>query len=150
MINYQRIVKVIMARAKCSSDEGWTGLAQAFLSLDTSRSEGEQVQYLIRYGALMVTDEVRKKYIDSDGTLRFTPLDEEVTAEPASAIDEYAFLKAFPEGLIREFATRLADGTSTFTAGSASHWLRKFKRINKRTTVQEVLNGTRISAERLQ
>ena len=150
MINYQRIVKVIMARAKCSSDEGWTGLAQAFLSLDRDRSEGEQVQYLIRYGALMVTDEVRKKYIDSDGTLRFTPLDEEVTAEPPSASDEYAFLKAFPEGLVREFATRLADGTSTFTAGSASHWLRKFKHINKRTTVQEVLNGTRISAERLQ
>lgn len=150
MIDYPRIVKIIMARVKCSSDEGWAGLAQAFLSLDTSRSEGEQVQYLIRYGALMVVDEVRKKYIDSDGTLRFTPLDEEVTAEPASASDEYAFLKAFPEGLVREFATRLADGTSTFTAGSASHWLRKFKHINKRTTVQEVLNGTRISAERLQ
>lgn len=150
MIDYQRIVRIIMARAKCSSDEGWAGLAQAFLSLDTSRSEGEQVQYLIRYGALMVVDEVRKKYIDSDGTLRFTTLDEEVTAEPASASDEYAFLKAFPEGLVREFATRLADGTSTFTAGSVSHWLRKFKHINKRTTVQEVLNGTRISAERLQ
>lgn len=150
MIDYPRIVRIIMARAKCSSDEGWTGMAQAFLSLDSSRSEGEQVQYLIRYGALMVIDEVRKKYIDSDGTLRFSPLDEEVTAEPASASDEYAFLKAFPEGLVREFATRLADGTSTFTAGSASHWLRKFKHINKRTTVQEVLNGTRISAERLQ
>ena len=149
MIDYPRIVRIIMARVKCSSDEGWAGLAQAFLSLDTSRSEGEQVQYLIRYGALMVTDEVRKKYIDSEGTLRFTPLDEEVTAEPASASD-YAFLKAFPEGLIREFATRLADGTSTFTAGSASHWLRKFKHINKRTTVQEVLNGTRTYAERLQ
>lgn len=150
MIDYPRIVRIIMARAKCSSDESWTGLARAFLSLDTSRSEGEQVQYLIRYGALMVTDEVRKKYIDSDGTLRFTPLDEEVTAEPASASDEYAFLKAFPEGLVREFATRLADGTSTFSAGSVSHWLRKFKHINKRTTVREVLNGTRISAERLQ
>ena len=137
-----------MARAKCSSDEGWTGLAQAFLSLDTSRSEGEQVQYLIRYGALMVVDEVRKKYIDSNGTLRFTPLDEEVTAEPSSASD-YAFLKAFPEGLVREFATRLADGTSTFTAGSVSHWLRKFKHINTRSSVKGVLDGTRISAERL-
>ena len=150
MIDYPRIVRIIMARVKCSSDEGWAGLAQAFLSLDTSRSEGEQVQYLIRYGALMVTDEVRKKYIDSDGTLRFTPLDEEVTAEPASASDEYAFLKAFPEGLIREFATRLADGTSTFTAGSASHWLRKFKHINTRSSVKGVLDGTRTYAERLQ
>ena len=150
MIDYPRIVRIIMARAKCSSDEGWTGLAQAFLSLDTSRSEGEQVQYLIRYGALMVVDEVRKKYIDSDGTLRFTPLDEEVTAEPASASDEYAFLKVFPEGLVREFATRLADGTSTFTAGSVSHWLRKHKHINTRSSVKGVLDGTRISAERLQ
>ena len=97
----------------------------------------------------MVVDEVRSKYIDTAGTLRFSPLDEEVTASPASASDDDAFLKAFPEGLVREFATRLADGTSTFTAGSVSHWLRKFKNINKRTTVQEVLNGTRIAAERL-
>lgn len=150
MIDYPRIVRIIMARAKCSSDEGWTGLAQAFLSLDTSRSEGEQVQYLIRYGQMMVVDEVRKKYIDTDGTLRFTPLDEEVTAESASASDEYAFLKVFPEGLVREFATRLADGTSTFTAGSVSHWLRKFKNINTRSSVKGVLDDTRTYAERLQ
>jgi hypothetical protein len=97
----------------------------------------------------MVTDEVRKKYIGSDGTVRFTQLDESLVEGTASASDEYDFLKAFPEGLVREFATRLAEGTSSFTAGSASHWLRKTHNINTRSSVKGVLDGTRISAERL-
>lgn len=97
----------------------------------------------------MVTDEVRKKYIDSDGTMRFTQLDESLVEGTASASDEYDFLKAFPEGLVRDFATRLAEGTSSFTAGSVSHWLRKTYNINTRSSVKGVLDGTRISAERL-
>lgn len=149
MIDYIKITRVIQARAKCSPDEAWSGLASAFLSLDTSRSENEQVHYLCKFGALMVTDEVRKKYIGSDGTMRFTQLDESLVEGTASASDEYDFLKAFPEGLVREFATRLAEGTSSFTAGSVSHWLRKTYNINTRSSVKGVLDGTRISAERL-
>lgn len=149
MIDYNRITRVIQAKAKCSSDEAWSGLAVAFLSLDRQRSENEQVYYLCRYGALAVIDEVRRKYIDeSSGTERFSPIDESTIAGDASA-SEYDFLEIFPEGLVREFATRLADGTSSFTAGSVSHWLRKTYNINSRSSVKGVLHGTRISAERL-
>jgi hypothetical protein len=149
VIDYHKIVRVIKATARCSSDEAWSGLAVAFLSLDRSRTEREQVYYLCRYGRLAVIDEVRKKYIDeSSGTERFSPIDESTIAGDASAT-EYDFLETFPEGLVREFATRLADGTSSFTAGSVSHWLRKTYNINSRSSVKGVLHGTRISAERL-
>lgn len=149
MIDYQRITRVIQAKAKCSSDEAWSGLAVAFLSLDRQRSENEQVYYLCRYGALAVIDEVRKKYIDESGTERFSPIDESSIVGDASASD-YDFLKAFPEGLVREFATRLAEGTSAFTSGSVSHWLRTSYNINTRSSVRQVMNDTRIHAERLQ
>ena len=148
MIDYHRIVRVIKATARCSSDEAWSGLAVAFLSLDRSRTEREQVYYLCRYGRLAVIDEVRKKYIDESGTERFSPIDESTIAGDASA-SEYDFLEMFPEGLVREFATRLADGTSSFTAGSVSHWLRKTYNINTRNSVKGVMNDIRVSAERL-
>jgi hypothetical protein len=148
VIDYHKIVRVIKATARCSSDEAWSGLAVAFLSLDRSRTEREQVYYLCRYGRLAVIDEVRKKYIDESGTERFSPIDESTIAGDAST-SEYDFLEIFPEGLVREFATRLADGTSSFTEGSVSHWLRKTYNINTRNSVKGVMNDIRVLAERL-
>ena len=51
-------------------------MATAFLSLDTSRSDGEQEAYLIKYGRFAVIDEWRSNYTDPDsGVMRLVPSD---------------------------------------------------------------------------
>jgi hypothetical protein len=85
---------------------------------------------------------LRYKY-NRIGELRFVPIDDTYKAAPEGGYD---FLDKFPYGLVREFATRLAEGESQFTTGSASHWLRKFKNINKRTAVKELMDSTREAA----
>lgn len=150
MIDYPKLVRVIQARTQCSNNEAWSAMATAFLSLDQSRSEGERVNYLIQVGSLKVAECLRDKYVDSSGVQRFVSLEltsEVVDDKPA---DDLKFLELFPQGLVREFATRLAEGTSKFSAGSASHWLRKFHNINTRKSVKELLNDTRSAAKRLQ
>lgn len=144
-IDYIKLTLTIKARTRCSLDEAWDGLSRAFLSLDRSRTEAEQCCYLLKYGACAVFYSLRYKY-NPDGTMRFTQLSDTL---PASADRGYDFLEQFPDGLTREFAQRLADGESSFTAGSASHWLRQSKGINTRTSVRKLLDETRESALRL-
>ena len=148
MIDYKQCVKVIQAKAKCSADEAWTGLASAYLTLDTSRTEREQVLYLQTVGTYAVHDYVRSKYTDrTSGIIRMVTAD--FADIPSASATSEDFLKVFPDGLVREFATGLADGASKFTIGSASHWLRNCHNINNRKLPREVLNDTRSHAKRL-
>lgn len=142
MLDYERIALVIQRRAGCSNNEAWDGLSRAFLSLDSSRTESEQASYLLTNGVNAVWYGLRYKY-NRSGELRFVPIDDTYKAAPEAGYD---FLEKFPAGLVREFATRLAEGESQFTTGSASHWLRKFKNINKRTAVKELMDSTREAA----
>lgn len=142
MLDYEKITQIIKCRARCSMDEAWDGLSRAFLSLDSSRTEAEQASYLLTNGVNAVWYGLRYKY-NRSGELRFVPIDETYKAAPETGYD---FLEKFPAGLVREFATRLAEGESQFTTGSASHWLRKFKNINKRTAVKELMDRTREAA----
>lgn len=144
-IDYKKLASVIKARTHCTINEAWDGLSRAFLSLDSSRTEAEQASYLLTNGANAVWCSLRYKY-NADGQLRFVPIDDTYKAAPETGYD---FLEKFPSGLVREFATRLAEGESQFTTGSASHWLRKFKNINKRTAVKELMDSTREAALRL-
>lgn len=112
------------------------------MSLDSSRTEAEQASYLLTNGANAVWYGLRYKY-NRSGELRFVPIDDTYKAAPEAGYD---FLEKFPAGLVREFATRLAEGESQFTTGSASHWLRKFKNINKRTAVKQLMDSTREAA----
>lgn len=145
MLDYERLARIIKCRTRCSTNEAWDGLSCAFLSLDKSRTESEQAYYLLKYGACAVYCSLRYKY-NTDGTQRFTPLSDTL---PASNDRGYDFLDQFPSGLTREFAQRLADGESSFTSGSASHWLRQSKGINTRTSVRKLLDDTREAALRL-
>lgn len=52
MIDYDRIVSVIMRRTGKSRDEAWDGLMEAYLTVDRNRSEPEQASYLIINGSL--------------------------------------------------------------------------------------------------
>lgn len=144
-IDYEKIALVIKRRTHCTYNEAWDGLSRAFLSLDSSRTEAEQASYLLTNGANAVWYGLRYKY-NADGQLRFVPIDETYKAAPETGYD---FLEKFPAGVVREFATRLAEGESQFTTGSASHWLRKFKNINKRTAVKGLMDSTREAALRL-
>lgn len=142
MLDYERLAHIIKCRTRCSTNEAWDGLSRAFLSLDVSRTEAEQASYLLTNGANAVWYGLRYKY-NRSGELRFVPIDDTYKAAPDAGYD---FLEKFPAGLVREFATRLAEGESQFTTGSASHWLRKFKNINKRTAVKELMDSTREAA----
>lgn len=144
-IDYEKIALVIKRRTHCTYNEAWDGLSRAFLSLDASRTEAEQASYLLTNGANAVWYSLRYKY-NADGQLRFVPIDDTYKAAPETGYD---FLEKFPAGVVREFATRLAEGESQFTTGSVSHWLRKFKNINKRTAVKELMDSTREAALRL-
>lgn len=144
---YITCVKTIMTRVKCSYDEAWDGLTQAFLTLDQSRPETAQCWWLINIGSFAVIDSVRKTYSSKEGVKREVPSDFLTTEAPT--LDEYAFLKAFPEGFVREFAQRLADGQSKLTEGSCNHWLRKQHKLNNRRTAREIIRNVRIYSKRL-
>lgn len=150
-VDYCKLVRVIQARTKCSNNEAWEAISQAFLTLDQSRSEGERVSYLLNVGSLKIAESLRDKYLDKDtGVQRLVSLELVNEVPDQRPADNSDFLKVFPEGLVREFATRLSEGSSKFTSGSASHWLRKFHNINTRSSVKELLNDTRVCAKRLQ
>lgn len=144
-IHYEWINKSIQGRAKCSPDEAWTAMSIAFLSLDRSRTEREQVSYLLEYGTLNVKKQLQREYTP-DGEHKFQyGYDWDSVEEPSDHADD-AFLDFFKEGTEREFALAIAEGEATFTHGSASHWLRKHKNINKRTACKQLLDSVRDSA----
>lgn len=145
MIEYKWLNKAIQSRAKCSADEAWTAMSIAFLSLDRSRTEREQVSYLLEYGTLNVKKQLQREYTP-DGERKFQyGYDWDSVEEPSDHADD-AFLDFFKEGTEREFALAIAEGEATFTHGSASHWLRKHKNINKRTACKQLLGSVRDSA----
>lgn len=144
-IHYEWINRSIQGRAKCSPDEAWTAMSIAFLSLDRSRTEREQVSYLLEYGTLNVKKQLQREYTP-DGERKFQyGYDWDSVEEPSDHADD-AFLDFFKEGTEREFALAIAEGEATFTHGSASHWLRKHKNINKRTACKQLLDSVRDSA----
>lgn len=107
MIDFSEVVVKIQACAKCSPDEAWSGLAQAFLSLDRTRTEREQYWFLIHFGAIQVHAEIAKKYqplgeyqADHDEAFDFL-----MTPD-----DEWEFLNWFDEGPVREYARLMGEG----------------------------------------
>lgn len=107
MIDYCEIVTKIQARVKCSRDEAWSGLAQAFLSLDKARTEREQYWFLINYGAVQVNAEVAKKYSPVG---EYSALHDEAFECLMTPDDEWEFLNWFDEGSVREYARLMGEG----------------------------------------
>lgn len=122
-INFKEVVIKIQARAKCSRDEAWSGLAQAFLSLDRNRTEREQYWFLIHYGSLQVRAEIARYY---------TPVgiyqvdNSEYLYDLAADNDEWEFLNWFDEGPVREYARQMGEGfVKLCSFDSVRNFLRK-------------------------
>ena len=148
MVDYSSCIAKIQRRCQCSLNEAWEGLNEAFLTLDRTQPEAAQYWWLIRVGSWNVADAVRQRYIGKTGVMREESSDFLTTAAPDST-NEYDFLNAFPKGLIREFAKRLADGQSKLKEGSCNSWLRRKPNINNRRTEQEIINEVRIYSKRI-
>lgn len=149
MIDYNSCVRSIRKRCRCDKNEAWEGLNEAFLSLDKSLPERAQYWWLIRVGSWNVLDSIRQRYIGKSGVIKFVSSDFKFTPAPHSDENEWDFLNAFPEGLVREFAKRVASGKSSLTLESARHWLRKHHKTSSRTTSKEVINEVRICSKRV-
>lgn len=147
-MDYSSCVAKIQRRCNCSLNEAWEGLNEAFLTLDRTQPEAAQYWWLIRVGSWNVADSVRQRYIGKTGVMREESSDFLTTAAPDST-NEYDFLNAFPKGLVREFAKRLADGHAKFTEGSCNYWLRSQHNINNRRTAKEIINEVRIYSKRI-
>ena len=147
-MDYYSCVAKIQRRCHCSLNEAWEGLNEAFLTLDRTQPEAAQYWWLIRVGSWNVADSVRQRYIGKTGVMREESSDFLTTAAPDST-NEYDFLNAFPKGLVREFAKRLADGHAKFTEGSCNYWLRSQHNINNRRTAKEIINEVRIYSKRI-
>ena len=148
-MDYSSCVAKIQQRCKCSLDEAWEGLNTAFLTLDRTQPEAAQYWWLIRVGSWNVADAVRKRYIGKTGVMRELSSEFLTHAAPDSDEHEWDFLNAFPKGLVREFAKRLADGKSKLTEGSCNYWLRSQHNINNRRTAKEIINEVRIYSKRI-
>lgn len=161
MVNYAKCMAIVRAKCRCTTDEAWSAVNEAFLSLDRSRPESQQEAYLQWKGRLCFYDELRRYYrkgvkekaLVSLDCLK-ADLDSSVLAEMADDTDsgdysDGSFLSAFPEGPVREYARALASGHRVFTYNGARAFLRSRYHINKRSTSKEVLHDTRICAERL-
>lgn len=147
-IDFREVVIKIKASAKCSTDEAWSGLAQAFLSLDRTRTEREQYYFLIHYGAIQVHAEIGKKYLpvgeyraDHDEAFECLMLPD----------DEWKFLDWFDEGPVREYARLMGEGfVKTCSFDSVRNFLRKnFKENSSYEDCRKVYNRIRACAGRL-
>lgn len=58
MINYNSIVYHIKKKMGCSSAQAWDGLTEAYLQLDRSRPEPEQVAYLCKVGCIKIYNDL--------------------------------------------------------------------------------------------
>jgi hypothetical protein len=147
VIDYEHIARLIRAKCRCSLTEAWSGLATAFLTLDTTRSEGEQVAYLLKYGRFAVLDEWRSNYTDAEGgVLRMVPSDYSMFSSVPTL--DHDFSELFPD-YCRGYAEYLARGR-TYSLNSARHYLRTRAGINKRTSTRRLYEDTRLHAKRLQ
>lgn len=148
MIDFTEVVTKIQARAKCSRNEAWSGLAQAFLSLDKNRTEREQYYFLIHFGAIQVNAEVVKKYSPVG---EYSALHDEAFECLMTPDDEWDFLNWFDEGPVREYARLMGEGlVKQCTFDSVRNFLRKnFKETSNYDCCKEVYKRVRVCAERL-
>lgn len=148
-INFRLVVRTVMRKVSCTEDEAWDGVAEAYLSLDTTRTEREQYWWLIRCGCWAVVDSVRKQYIGIASDKRLVPSDFSDVPTPDDD-EDWDFLNAFNgHPLAREFAQALALGKASYTECSVRHWLRTKKCINKRTVTRSVYEAVGVCAKRI-
>lgn len=147
-IDFGEVMVKIRARAKCSEDEAWSGLAQAFLYLDRSYSLNEQYSYLIDVGTSFVKREIQRYYSPvgiycADGT--------EVLENVKGADDCWRHLDWFDEGPVREYARLVGEGfVKSFTFDSVRNFLRKnHKEISDYENCRKIYNRVRECTERL-
>ena len=147
MIDYKLVAKCIAIKTHCSASEAWDGLSTAFIKLDRTRSEREQCHFLIIAGVWSVYTELRHRY----GGGQFQCSLDDVPEVPSGSIDidEWDFLKAFPEGLVRQVAKAISLGQCSYTYESVRHWLRKTQNINSRKTTRKVIYELGIYSKRV-
>ena len=119
MIDYKLVAKCIAI----SASEAWDGLSTAFIKLDRTRSEREQCRFLIIAGAWSVYTELRHRY--GGGQFQCSLDDAPEVASGSIDVDEWDFLNAFPEGLVKQVAKAISLGQCSYTYESVRHWLRK-------------------------
>lgn len=151
-VDYSKLANIIAVKAHSTRDEAWGGLSTAYLTLDRTRTEQEQVAYLLKVGVLAVKNELRSKYIDSNsGVLRMEPMTSEVGATDertserlANDIGKVLNLSSEAVGVIRS----IADGECG-ASRDAIRWHLRNKGIAKsRSKTTEVLNALqRISSQ---
>ena len=147
-IDYCEVVVKIQARAKCSRDEAWSGLAQAFLSLDKTRTEREQYWFLIHYGALNVLGEIQKKY---EPVGEYEAVHDEAFDYLMTPDDEWEFLNWFDKGPVREYARLMGEGLVKLCSfNSVRTFLRKnYPKEASYETCRKVFYRVRTCAARL-
>lgn len=149
MIDYEVAVKCIRAKCRCTEDEAWSGLATAFLYLDTSRSDSEQFAYLVKCGCSFVRSEWQYQYVDkTSGVRKFVQSDFETLSVEPEVVPDDDFLRAFPEGLAREYAKYVSSGR-TFSLQNCRNFLRKKFNVSNLSTPRRVYESVRICAKRL-
>ena len=147
MIDYKLVAKCIAIKTHCSASEAWDGLSTAFIKLDRTRTEREQCRFLIIAGAWSVDTELRHRY--GGGQFQCSLDDAPEVASGSIGIDEWDFLGAFPEGLVRQVAKAISLGQCSYTYESVRHWLRKTQKINSRTITRKVIYELGIYSKRV-
>lgn len=147
MIDYKLVAKCIAIKTHCSASEAWDGLSTAFIKLDKTRSEREQCRFLIIVGAWSIYTELRHRY--AGGQFQCSLDDVSEVASGSIDIDEFDFLNAFPEGLVRQVAKAISIGQCSYTYESVRHWLRKTQNINSRKTTRKVIYELGIYSKRV-
>lgn len=147
MIDYKLVAKCIAIKTHCSASEAWDGLSTAFIRLDRTRSEREQCRFLIIAGAWSVYTELRHRY--GGGQFQCSLDDVPEVACGSIDIDEFDFLNAFPEGLVRQVAKAISLGQCSYTYESVRHYLRKTQNINSRKTTRKVIYELGIYSKRV-
>lgn len=147
-IDFREVVIKIKASAKCSTDEAWSGLAQAFLSLDRTRTEREQYWFLIHFGAIQVHAEISKKYLPIG---EYQALHDEAFECLMLPEDEWEFLDWFDEGPVREYARLMGEGfVKKCSFDSVRNFLRKnYKEIASYESCRKIYDRIRTCARRL-
>lgn len=147
MIDYKLVAKCIAIKTHCSASEAWDGLSTAFIKLDRTRTEREQCHFLIIVGAWSVYTELRHRY--GGGQFQCSLDDVPEVASGSIDTDEWDFLNAFPEGLVRQVAEAISLGQCSYTYESVRHWLRKTQNINSRTITRKVIYELGIYSKRV-
>lgn len=150
MINYKLAMKHIMAKCRCDEDEAWSGLATAFLYVDTSMDEAAQYFYLVEYGTKAVRKEWSRQYVDkTSGVKRFVQSDFEDLKSDDEVTNDLNFLNAFPEGMAKEYAKFLSEGGRKFTMNTCLNFIRRKYLIGNRAKARRLYESVRTCAARL-